>query len=351
MSRALHKFALLLIALTTMCHIPGAFGDDSEGDQFSVVVMDITINGQDKGTTQLLRRGSSLYVRQDDLAAWHIKSPSLVPTVEDGVAFIPLAGIPGMTVTVDEGRQAVDLQAPGDLFVESIVDASEPAQLGLSEGTFSAFVNYDFLAEQSTSDTSFGGLVETGMSDDWGLLTNTLSIEESTAASGVIRLETSFVHDDPEQLARWSLGDAITRGSDWARPIRFGGVKYGTDFALQPNFISFPTLSFNDTAALPSSVEAYVNDTLRFQSHVDEGPFTINQIPAITGAGDVRFVVKDALGIEREVTVPYYISSRLLREGLGEYSLEAGFERENFGEESFDYAEAFGSGTYRYGLT
>jgi len=313
--------------------------------------MDITINGQDKGATQLLRRGGSLYVRQEDLIIWHLKPLGLAPTIEGGVSFIPLASISGLTVTVDEERQAVDLNVPSDLFTPSIVDAGEATPLGLTEGTFSAFVNYDLLGEQSTSDSSFGGLIEAGASDDWGLLTNTLSIEESTISSNVVRLETSFIHDDPERLARWSVGDAISRGSDWARPIRFGGVKYGTDFALQPNFISFPTLSFNDTAALPSSVEAYVNDALRFEGNVDEGPFTINQIPAVTGAGDVRFVVKDALGIERQVTVPYYISSRLLREGLDDYSVETGFERENFGAESFDYAGAFGSATYRYGLT
>ncbi len=70
----------------------------------------------------------------------------------------------------------------------------------------------------------------------------------------------------------------------------------------------------------------------------------------MTGAGEVQLTVKDLLGRERIITQPYYVSSRLLRAGLEDFSFEAGFERKDYGDRSFDYGEALAAGTWRYGI-
>ena len=61
--------------------------------------------------------------------------------------------------------------------------------------------------------------------------------------------------------------------------------------------------------------------------------------------------MRDALGVERQVTSSYYVSTRLLREGLSDFSLEAGAERMGYGVASFDYQYPFAAGAYSRGIT
>ena len=81
------------------------------------------------------------------------------------------------------------------------------------------------------------------------------------------------------------------------------------------------------------------------------GPFSIENLPAITGTGQLQVVVTDALGRQQVLTQPYYSGSTLLRAGLNEYSFEVGAIREDYGLESFAYGEVLAAGTFRRGIT
>ena len=81
------------------------------------------------------------------------------------------------------------------------------------------------------------------------------------------------------------------------------------------------------------------------------GPFTIDRLPAITGAGQMQVVVTDALGRQQVITQPYYSGRTLLRQGLNEYSFEAGAIREDYGLRSNAYGDLILAGTFRRGLT
>jgi outer membrane usher protein len=61
--------------------------------------------------------------------------------------------------------------------------------------------------------------------------------------------------------------------------------------------------------------------------------------------------ITDITGLSRRVTQSFYTTPRLLRPGLADFSLEAGFVRENFGLASFDYGKPFAAGFLRFGLT
>jgi outer membrane usher protein len=84
---------------------------------------------------------------------------------------------------------------------------------------------------------------------------------------------------------------------------------------------------------------------------VPTGPFSIQDLPVITGQGDMRLVVRDALGREQVIVQPYYASAQLLQAGLHEYSYEAGLVRENFAIVSNDYGRAAAVATHRLGFT
>ena len=312
----------------------------------------IVINGQaGNEVTMVLRLGDRLFIAGDDLDRWRLQRPARPDFTSNGKAYYGLGSLDGVRAAIDEQQQVLRLTIPLDRFRQTNLTANEQTSNAPMGGVMGAFLNYDLVAERNDDATNLSGFFETGVSDDWGLLSTTALAQNDGEGHDFVRLDSAYVYDDPQDLRRLTVGDAVTRGAEWSSPIRFGGVQYGSDFGLQPNFISFPTPGFTGQTTLPSTVEVYVNDALRYQHDLEQGPFSVNQVPVVTGAGDLRFVVKDALGVERSFTTPYYISANLLRDGLDDYSIEGGFERDRYGIDSFDYGQPFVSGNYRYGLS
>ncbi|MGZ5234607.1 MAG: fimbria/pilus outer membrane usher protein, partial [Burkholderiales bacterium] len=98
-------------------------------------------------------------------------------------------------------------------------------------------------------------------------------------------------------------------------------------------------------------VDLYINDALRLRGDVPSGPFSIPDLPVVTGQGEARLVVRDLLGRERIITQPYYATPRLLQNGLHDYSYEVGAARRNYGIASSDYGRALAIGTHRLGFS
>ncbi len=168
---------------------------------------------------------------------------------------------------------------------------------------------------------------------------------------GFIRLDTTFVRDDPGGMRSYRLGDSITPASTFGRSLRFAGVQVATNFATRPGFVTFPLPSVSGSAAVPSTLDIYVNDSLRATRQVDAGTFRIDEIPVVTGSGEVRIVTRDLLGREQVISENFYASNRLLRAGLRDYAVSAGTLRRNFGSRSNDYSDPFASLYYRWGFT
>jgi outer membrane usher protein len=352
--------ALLIIAAGVEGEPLRAFAQTSSPDLAPAVdptgeqlLLGVTLNGQDQDQPRVfLRRNGVLHVRPSDLQGWRIRSADAARIVVDGQAFVPLSALPGARASLDEARQVLRLTVPADLFEATVLTGQTGGGKKPTPAVLAGFLNYDLSLETTEGQARAAGFLEMGVSDDWGLAVNTMTMGKAGGESGrALRLDTYYLYDDPARFTRFVAGDTLTRGTDWSQPIRYGGVRYGTDFGLQPGMLTFPTPAFTGRTSLPSSVELYVNDALRFRGDVDQGPFTLNQTPLVTGAGEVTVVVRDALGVERRVTTSYYVSSRLLRRGLSDYSIEIGAERNNYGVESFDYGEAFAAGSYRRGVT
>jgi outer membrane usher protein len=133
--------------------------------------------------------------------------------------------------------------------------------------------------------------------------------------------------------------------------VRFGGLQYATNFGTDPGFVTFPLPAIGGLAEQDAVVDVLIDNLARVSGEVPTGPFAVDNLPVVTGAGEVQLRVTDLLGRERLVTQPYYVSSRLLKPGLHDFSYELGFEREDFAAKSFAYGEPLASTTHRYGLT
>lgn len=167
-----------------------------------------------------------------------------------------------------------------------------------------------------------------------------------------LRLDTTWTYSDVKTLRVYNIGDMISGGLAWTRPVRIGGLQIQKNFGLRPDLIATPLFQASGSAAVPSTVDIYIGNFKAHTQDVDAGPFTINQVPSVSGVGNARIVITDATGRETETSKPFYISTNLLRKGLLDYSLEAGFARLNYGSLSNNYSKDFvASATFRYGIT
>lgn len=317
------------------------------------LLVQVDINGQGLDDTALvLRDGSGNFFLSDgDLQRWRLNVPSCDSLDDQGTKYFPLAAIPGVKTQFDESRLALTITAPTSAFPVSGVSAAMPEKPEPTITSTGAFINYDLLVDRTEGLTHANGLVEFGFFDRFGVGTTSALGSSTDETDELIRLETTWTHDFPASRATLRIGDAFTRPGVWGRAVRFGGIQFGTNFAVDPSFSTLPLQSVAGEAVLPSSVDIFVNDALTSSSDIPPGPFSIDNVPVVTGQGEVRVVVRDVLGREQVISQPFFATSSLLRAGLSDYSVELGSVRENFALNSNDYGRGLAVGTYRYGFT
>ena len=81
-----------------------------------------------------------------------------------------------------------------------------------------------------------------------------------------------------------------------------GGILFATNFSTQPTFITYPLPSFYGETAVPSALDIYVNGRLKQSRNVEPGRYVLEEVPVITGAGQLQVVARDALGRQQVFT-------------------------------------------------
>jgi outer membrane usher protein len=315
------------------------------------VWLDVFINQQRKDTVVLLRSDGRLFAGAEDLRRWRVRLPETDPITLYGDDFYALDALAGLTYRLDEATQTLAMQVPAGLFdatrlmgKETRFSAPTPASLG-------GFLNYDVTANNAQGLTDTNGVLELGGFGSLGTAETRILALDLGGQASAIRLDTTWTRDQPMQLASLRFGDAISGTSSWGGAVRFGGVQWATNFSVQPGFVTFPLPGISGEAALPSTVDLYVDSALRMTRKVPSGPFSIENLPVPSGRGDARLVVRDILGREQIITQPFDTNSQLLKQGLHDYSYEVGFVRRNFGIDSNNYGRLVAVGTHRLGFT
>lgn len=316
------------------------------------LLLAIHVNQEDLHETAfLLRKNGDLLADAVDIRHWRLSLPSKPPLSYQGHEYYPLAALTGISYRIDEARQV--------LLIEVKPEALSPTQLSGSALQFSkpnpsslgGFINYDIFTQYMLQRFRLDSLVELGAFNGWGVGVSNFLGQDISDKARLIRLDSTWTIDQPDQLTSIRIGDAISSAGAWGRPVRFGGLQWATNFQTQPGFITFPLPSMAGEAALPSTVDVFVNNNLLLSREVQPGPFTINNVPMTTGLRDMRLVVRDMLGREQTISQPYYASPSLLRQNLQEFSYEIGSIRKNFGLNSNDYGRWFAVGTHRRGFS
>lgn len=278
-----------------------------------------------------------------------------------------LESIQGTRAEYDATNQTVSISAPlAVLSLEAtVVDTGRVDIPIISDGT-GMVLNYDLygnrddnggtLLSAATEIRAFNSLgvfssssfSQTGKNQ--GLLTD--EVRGTGWDSHNVRLDTSWKSSWPGRAMTLTLGDTTTGGLSWSRATRIGGLRLGTNFALQPYRTTAPLPAFLGSAVVPSAVDLYIDGVKRYTGQVPAGPFQLNSLPSITGRGTALVVLTDAAGRQTQIDIPFYASTTLLEEGLSDWSIETGYVRENYGLTSFSYAsDPLAMGTLRHGLT
>jgi len=327
----------------------------TQENNYEELLLEARINGLSPVLTLLALRDRSgrIWIPAENFEFWDMHPPAESIHWQDR-DFRLLDSQAGLSYQLDLARLSLHIEAAPNWFTANRVDSGINAGSPAPQVDPGMIVNYDLNLSYSDSNTFTSGLFEAGAFGGWGVALSTFVWRAGAANdddNGVVRLDTTWTKDLPERRVSLRMGDAIGIGGAWGRPVRFGGVQVATNFATQPGFITFPLPSLQGEAALPSTLELYVNGMRRMQSEVPTGPFSIPDLPTVTGQGDVQLVVRDMLGREQVITDSFYVSSRLLLQGLHEFSYEVGAERENYGLRSNDYDRIFAAGTHRLGIT
>ncbi len=319
----------------------------------AVAVLAVTINREKESEPAVVLRDAAgrVYVASADLARWRLPTPDAPPALYQSERYYPLAAFAGLVATIDEAAQTLSIQAPPSLFPSTRIDALVPPSSVPQRSATGGFLNYSLLATHTDATTVGTGSFELGAFGRWGAATATAVASTGNGKTDMIRLDSTWVYAMPDRIAALRVGDTISRPGAWGNALRFGGVQYATDFATQPTLVRTPGEFAAGQAVVPSTVDVFVNNALVAQQSVKPGPFSITNIPPISGTGNVTLLIRDELGREQLITRPFYASPLLLRPGLADFSYDAGFIRENFGIASADYGPWFASGTYRRGIT
>jgi outer membrane usher protein len=318
------------------------------------MVLELRINGQTDGDVfvALIGADNALWLERQDFARLRLRPPPVTPRSVAGREYLPLAGIAGADVSVDAAASTATVTVPAAAFLATTQSLQPRAAPRLAHSARGAFVNYELYGQHGdyAGANTGGAWGEVGVFGRAGVLTSTALAADIDGEQRVARLETTFTRDFPASLRTLRIGDSITGPGAWGHALRFGGLQWGTNFGIRPDLVTTPLLSAGGEAVVPSTVDVFVNGQQVGSTQVPAGPFVIDRLPAVTGTGDVRLVVRDALGREQIVTLPFYSSPALLRPGLKRYSVEIGAIRREFGRSSNDYGALVAAATWRAGL-
>jgi len=357
-------FALLLAAWLLVSAVPVLAAEPvrTPASTPTLAVLSIAINGApERGVAYVVKGGDGLFLDVATLVRLEIPYSDGDVIDFEGGRYVTLSRIRGLTGTIAEQEQRLDLTIDPNVMPASRVKfAITPPQLAQTPD-WGGFINYTLFAYSGVNGGLFRGnssyvssafeAVAFGPIGTFGasFITNPAGNVPSSGQD-VILLDAAWRWDDPARLRTPIVGDAITAPGWWGNAVRFGGVQYSSNFSLQPGFITYPLLSVSGISTVPTAADIYTNNVRMGVQNVPAGPFTITNLPALNGAGELQVVVNNAFGQQQIITQPFYVTSQLLKPGLSEFSYSAGAERFNYGVDNLDYQGFIGSAFYRYGV-
>lgn len=313
----------------------------------SELLLDTIVNRQVVTDPQLVQlRDGELFVSTATLEAVGARAS----TQADEGGWVPVHALAGEMFVLDPEQMRLELTLAPERFAISAIEVGTPATPPpLSPAPLSAIVGYDASVSRDSEGASHQALLLDAAVSAGNIACRSRHLWRS-AEGGAERLDTACTVDWQQRALSLNVGDAATRPAVLSAPVRYAGLRFGTDYALQPYLYTQPVLDVDGVARLPSVLEVWIQQQLALRTELPPGPFELDNIPLLTGRGDVEAVVIDALGRRTVISAPFYSDPALLRPGLVDWSIELGRPRAGLLGES-DYGDPFGLLTWRRGMS
>ena len=305
-----------------------------------------------------------------DAASWQAFGPrQFASDAVQGIADRAVAGrIPvaafdeaGLELRYDPARLVLHLQPGDDQRAMRSLSMQAHQALGFSsaesdEGRFASYVNLRALQDRVGGDSNHRLLVDgasrifgpRGVAMEWS------AVYDESAARDWTRGEVRLIHDDPTRAIRYTAGDVAFMTTEFQGAVPLLGFSMERRFAtLLPTRTVASTGPRSFVLSRPSRVTIFINGAMQRTFQLDPGRYGLSDFATIDGANDVRVEVVDDTG-EREVfEFTLFLDATLLRPGETEFSVNAGYRREDDAEARIDYDfdRPAWSGFLRYGLT
>ncbi len=272
---------------------------------------------------------------------------------------IVLDTLTGVSYVYDESSQTIELDLPDSARLARDLDGERGEFIAAQGGTgvvlnYTAYASAGYDIPDSRTATDGGSLsLDARAFSQFGTLRQTGILGTTTFSDfTALRLDTTWSYSDQQSMRSYHLGDVVSGGLNWTRPVRLGGAQMRRNFDLRPDLLTMPLPLIEGSAEVPSTLKVFIGGVQSFSSSVEPGPFRIDNMPVYTNSGTARVVLTDSTGREVETEQEFFTSPQLLKRDLYDFSIEAGVVRRDFGAESFGYDDApVALGSLRYGIS
>ncbi|MEN8405397.1 fimbria/pilus outer membrane usher protein [Acinetobacter seifertii] len=330
---------------------------DGRENNFTQLFLNISINSNTSEDLFSVKQSKDekLYIRSSDLKALRLKMDEHIPDSQ----WVCINELKGIQFKYLENEQSLNLQVPASMLSDYSVDLTgQPTtntNLLKMKPLNAAILNYSMYHTITNDESIFSGSAEGIFNSALGNFSSGVlyngSNENSYSHEKWVRLESKWQYVDPEKVRIYTLGDFISNSSDWGSSVRLAGLQWSSAYTQRGDIVTSALPQFSGSAALPSTLDLYVNQQKIYSGLVPSGPFDVKQLPFISG-NEVTLVTTDATGQQTITKKPYYFSSKILAKGINEFSVDVGVPRYNYGLYSNDYDDAtFASGAIRYGYS
>lgn len=357
-SRATHSTRAAALALATLAASPAAansaaagYGDlppppdlsAARADTAQRLELELVVNSRPTGhiVPVLLERGRTT-LRTADLRAAGIRANMPGDSID-------LASLEGVRADYDAPRQRLYLTVSPDYLPQRQI-AARARKVTPASYDMGALLNYDVYVSGGSEKPRASLFHEARMFSRAGVVSTSGALRSGSGKS-YVRYDTVFRRSDEATATTIEVGDLITRTLSWQPAVRLGGLQVSRDFSVRPDVVTYPLPEFRGSAALPSTVDIVVGGQRIAGGQVDPGPFAIDTLPPINGYGEANLIVTDMHGRSVEESLPFYVSSALLRPGLTDFAVAFGTFRENYGIRNFDYGGVAASASARRGIS
>lgn len=316
-----------------------------------VLYLGLSVNGNTlAGTVPVKVSNDRYWVSASVLRQAYIPLP-------EGETLVDVSQIPSVQFEYDQAGQMLKLKVPDSWLPEQRIDNTGEQNYHRPLSTPGLLFNYDsYSLVSSDNSKTTSTSTETRFFGAAGTFSNFAVIRQNWSSGtaeqqGYIRYDTLWKYSDTERMLSYQAGDVVSDALTWSSSVRLGGLRFSRNFSVRPDLVTYPLLNLSGSAEVPSSVDLFINGYKASSTQINGGPYTLTNVPYISGAGEATVVTTDALGRQVTTSVPFYVSNTLLREGLSDFDFSIGALRNNYGIKNADYGAGAVSAIYRYGVS